>query len=88
MYGIAPLARIQATAADVSSPPEKAMPMRSPTGSDNTIRPLFIAATSRPEATAEAGHRDERSAGGDRQLDDRQAGHLGDVEDGDAGEHG
>ncbi len=27
-----PRSRIQATAADVSSPPEKAIPMRSPTG--------------------------------------------------------
>ena len=33
-YGIPPFSRIQATATDVSSPPEKAMPMRSPTGSD------------------------------------------------------
>ena len=31
---MAPLSRIQATAADVSRPPEKAMPTRSPTGSD------------------------------------------------------
>src|SRR3954453_10897457 len=32
-YGIPPFSRIQATATAVSSPPEKAMPMRSPTGS-------------------------------------------------------
>ena len=31
---MAPFARIQATATDVSRPPEKAMPTRSPTGSD------------------------------------------------------
>src|SRR6188472_2688288 len=31
---MAPLSRIQATAAEVSRPPEKAMPTRSPTGSD------------------------------------------------------
>ncbi len=31
-HGMAPLSRIQATATDVSSPPEKAMPTRSPTG--------------------------------------------------------
>ncbi len=30
--GIAPFSRIHATAADVSSPPENAMPTRSPTG--------------------------------------------------------
>ena len=37
--GSAPCSRIQATAADVSSPPEKAMPTRSPTGSDvRTLR--------------------------------------------------
>jgi hypothetical protein len=34
VYGIAPRSRIQATAADVSRPPEKAMPTRSPTGND------------------------------------------------------
>src|SRR6266404_3443532 len=32
-YGIAPCSRIQASAHDVSSPPENAMPTRSPTGS-------------------------------------------------------
>ena len=34
VQGIAPLARIHATATDVSSPPEKAIPTFSPTGSD------------------------------------------------------
>ena len=33
-YGIAPFSRIQATATVVSSPPEKAIPTRSPTGND------------------------------------------------------
>jgi hypothetical protein len=32
VHGTAPLSRIQATATDVSKPPEKAMPTRSPTG--------------------------------------------------------
>ena len=32
-YGIAPCSRIHASAQHVSSPPEKAMPTRSPTGS-------------------------------------------------------
>ena len=34
VQGTAPLSRIHATATDVSSPPEKAMPMRSPMGRD------------------------------------------------------
>src|SRR5437764_4757877 len=33
-HGMAPFSRSHATATDVSSPPEKAMPMRSPTGTD------------------------------------------------------
>src|SRR5688500_16054983 len=33
-HGTAPFSRIQATATEVSRPPEKAMPTRSPTGSD------------------------------------------------------
>src|SRR3954471_22101734 len=32
VHGTAPLSRIHATATEVSSPPEKAMPTRSPTG--------------------------------------------------------
>src|SRR6478752_1345019 len=34
VHGIAPFSRIQATATEVSRPPEKAMPTRSPTGRD------------------------------------------------------
>src|SRR3954469_25274132 len=34
---MAPFSRSQATATDVSSPPEKAMPMRSPTGTDDRM---------------------------------------------------
>src|SRR3954469_9011102 len=34
VHGIAPLARIHATATDVSRPPEKAIPTRSPTGKE------------------------------------------------------
>src|SRR6476659_1236107 len=34
VHGTAPFSRIQATATEVSRPPEKAMPTRSPTGSD------------------------------------------------------
>jgi hypothetical protein len=34
VQGIAPFSRIQATATDVSSPPEKAIPTFSPTGRD------------------------------------------------------
>src|SRR5215207_9436550 len=34
VHGTAPLSRIQATATEVSRPPEKAMPTRSPTGRD------------------------------------------------------
>src|SRR3954452_22931244 len=37
---MAPLSRIQATATEVSSPPEKAMPTRSPLGSE--VRTLLI----------------------------------------------
>ena len=36
-YGIAPCSRIHASAQQVSSPPEKAMPTRSPTGSEPRI---------------------------------------------------
>jgi hypothetical protein len=32
VHGIAPFSRIQATATEVSSPPENAIPTRSPTG--------------------------------------------------------
>src|SRR3954466_6697410 len=35
--GMAPFSRSQATATEVSSPPEKAMPMRSPTGTDDRM---------------------------------------------------
>src|SRR5699024_604300 len=35
-YGIAPWCRIQATATEVSRPPENAIPTRSPTGSEVT----------------------------------------------------
>src|SRR3954469_19017118 len=35
--GRAPFSRSQATATEVSSPPEKAMPMRSPTGTDDRM---------------------------------------------------
>ena len=38
-YGIAPCSRIHATAQQVSSPPENAMPTRSPTGSEPRIAP-------------------------------------------------
>ena len=34
VQGTAPFSRIHATATDVSSPPEKAIPTRSPTGSE------------------------------------------------------
>src|SRR6478735_9275021 len=34
VHGIAPFSRIQATATDVSKPPENAMPTRLPTGRD------------------------------------------------------
>src|SRR6478752_10770226 len=34
VHGTAPFSRIQATATEVSRPPEKAMPTRSPTGSE------------------------------------------------------
>ena len=37
-YGMPPFSRIQATATEVSRPPEKAMPMRSPTGSEVRMR--------------------------------------------------
>src|SRR3954452_21453639 len=46
-HGIAPLARIQATATEVSSPPENAMPTRSPTGRE--VRTLLTASSSRFE---------------------------------------
>ena len=36
--GIPPFSRIQATATDVSRPPEKAIPIRSPTGRDCRTR--------------------------------------------------
>ena len=39
-YGIAPLSRIQASAQHVSSPPENAIPTRSPTGSESRMTPL------------------------------------------------
>ena len=39
-YGIAPFSRIQATATVVSSPPENAIPTRSPTGSDVRTRDI------------------------------------------------
>src|SRR4051794_30017919 len=46
-HGIAPLSRIQATATEVSSPPENAMPTRSPTGRE--VRTLLTASSSRFE---------------------------------------
>src|SRR5213595_1741003 len=36
-HGMAPFSRSHATATVVSSPPEKAMPMRSPTGTDDRM---------------------------------------------------
>src|SRR3954452_15111649 len=40
-YGIAPFSRIHASAQQVSSPPENAMPTRSPTGSEPRMTPLI-----------------------------------------------
>ncbi len=39
-YGTPPFSRIHATATDVSSPPENAMPIFSPVGSDVRIRDM------------------------------------------------
>ena len=46
-YGIAPRSRIHASAQQVSRPPENAMPIRSPTGSESRMTPLM-----RPPSTA------------------------------------
>src|SRR3954447_22102568 len=45
VHGIAPLSRIQATATEVSRPPEKAMPTRSPLGRE--VRTLLTSRTFR-----------------------------------------
>src|SRR5262249_335712 len=42
-YGVAPFSRIQASAQHVSSPPENAMPTRSPTGSASRMTPVIPA---------------------------------------------
>src|SRR3954447_4591174 len=47
VHGTAPFSRIHATATEVSSPPEKAMPTRSPTGRE--VRTLLTVSSSRFE---------------------------------------
>ena len=74
--GSRPCSRIQATAADVSRPPEKAMPTRSPTGSD--VEHLATSARERYRSTV-AGARRRRLGG-----IGRRRGSGGDA--GDAGE--
>ena len=63
-------------------------------GRDNRMRrlPSFTSSevtgrsASRPVATGESGDREQRTGGGDRQLDDREAGDPGQIEHGDDGE--
>ena len=50
-YGIAPCSRIHATAQHVSSPPENAMPTRSPTGSEARIAPPLTPARRRSRSS-------------------------------------
>ena len=42
-YGTAPCSRIHASAQHVSSPPENAIPTRSPTGSEPRMTPAVLA---------------------------------------------
>ena len=50
---MAPFSRIQATAAEVSSPPENAMPTRSPIGSEVRTVLMPVTVASRRCVTAE-----------------------------------
>src|SRR5215213_605883 len=52
VHGTAPFSRIHATATDVSSPPEKAMPTRSPTGRETRTFDIRPHATRAPVAPA------------------------------------
>src|SRR3954451_22959956 len=64
VHGTAPFSRIQATATEVSRPPEKAMPTRSPTGSE--LRTL----DTRPEPRTYSCHMSNIHASGERGVGD------------------
>ena len=62
-YGIAPFSRIHASAQHVSRPPEKAMPTRSPTGSEPRIdaAPFVSVTVGALEVVAKLGRRARRA---------------------------